>query len=88
MEDAIASEPASHPVVPGTGGVRIAGWGRRGKGKSGGVRLIYYYLVAGKTVYLLSVYAKNEQSDMTAADRKAVKRFVEGLKNVQKENRW
>jgi hypothetical protein len=43
--------------------------------------------VAGPTVYLLSVYSKSEQSDMTAADRRAVKRFLEGLNNAQEEKR-
>jgi hypothetical protein len=38
-----------------------------------------------REVYLLSIYAKNEQSDMTAADRKAAKKFVEGLKDAKKQ---
>ena len=83
MEDAIASSPAAHPVVPGAGGVRKARWGRQGKGKSGGVRVIYYYLVAGATVYLLSVYSKTEQSDMTPEGRKLARKFVEGVKKCQ-----
>ena len=36
-------------------------------------------------VYLLSIYAKNDQSDMTAADREAARKFVEGLKNAKKQ---
>jgi len=36
-------------------------------------------------VYLLSIYAKNDQSDMTAADRKAAKKFVEDLKDAKKQ---
>jgi hypothetical protein len=36
-------------------------------------------------VYLLSIYAKNEQSDMTAADRKAARKFVEGLKDAKRK---
>jgi hypothetical protein len=44
-------------------------------------------MVAGKTVNLLSVYSKSEQSDMTAADRKAVNRFIGGLKDAQKGKR-
>ena len=74
-------------MVPATGGVRKARWGRQGKGKSGGVRVIYYYLVSDTEVYMLSVYSKNEQSDMTTADRKAAKKFVEALKNAKKESR-
>lgn len=87
MQEAIATNPEAHPIVPATGVVRKARWGRQGKGKSGGVRVIYYYLVSDTAVYMLSVYSKNEQSDMTAADRKAAKRFVEALKNAKKESR-
>jgi len=81
-------------MVPGTGGVRKARWARQGRGKSGGVRVIYYYWrttedlaaqVLDREVYLLSIYAKNGQSDMTAADRKAAKKFVEGLKDAKKQ---
>jgi hypothetical protein len=43
--DATASNPEFYPVIPGTGGVRKARWRRQGKGKSGGVRVIYYYLL-------------------------------------------
>jgi hypothetical protein len=87
MEDAIASGPEAHPVVSGTGGVRKARWKRQGKGKSGGVRVIYYYLAAGATVYLLSVYSKNEQSDMTPDGRKFARKFVEGLKYARQKSR-
>jgi mRNA-degrading endonuclease RelE of RelBE toxin-antitoxin system len=87
MEDAIASEPAAHPVVPGTGGVRKARWGRQGKGKRGGVRVIYYYWVSATAVYMLWVYSKTEQSNMTAAERKAARKFVEALRNAENEDR-
>jgi len=94
MQLAIAADPEAHPIVPGTGGVRKARWSRQGKGKSGGVRVIYYYWrtieaataqVLDPEVYLLSIYAKNDQSDMTPADRKAAKKFVEGLKDAKKQ---
>jgi hypothetical protein len=93
MQLAIAANPEAHPIVPGTGGVRKVRWARQGKGKSGGVRVIYYYWrTAGEIakpvdpeVYLLSIYAKNDQRDMTAADRKAAKKFVEGLENAKKQ---
>jgi mRNA-degrading endonuclease RelE of RelBE toxin-antitoxin system len=92
MQLSIASDPEAHPIIPGTGGK--ARWARQAKGKSGGVRVIYYYSraaedgteqVADPEVYLLSIYAKNDQSDMTAADRKAAKKFVEGLKDAKKQ---
>ena len=85
MEESIASDPAAHPVVAGTGGVRKARWSRRGKGKRGGVRVIYYCFISEHVVYMLSVYSKSERSDMSPADRRAAKRFVEALKNAKKE---
>jgi mRNA-degrading endonuclease RelE of RelBE toxin-antitoxin system len=87
LRDAIASNPELHPVIPNTGGVRKARWGRQGKGKSGGVRVIYYYWISDDEVYLLNIYAKNEQADMSTADRKAVKTFVEGLKRAKEEKK-
>jgi hypothetical protein len=74
---------------------RPAGPGRV-KAKAAGVRVIYYYWriieeitaeVLNPEVYLLSMYAQNDQSDMAAADRKAAKRFVEGLKDAKKQAR-
>ena len=87
MEGAIASAPEANPVVPGTGGVRKARWGRQGRGKSGGVRVIYYYWVSATAVYLLWVYSKSEQSNMTAAERKTVRKFVEDLKDASNKDR-
>jgi hypothetical protein len=81
MEASIASDPESHPIVPGTGGVRKARWSRQGRGKRGGVRVIYYYWMSDNEVYMLYVYAKNEQADMDAAGRKEARRFVEALKH-------
>ena len=44
MEFAIACAPEAHPVVKNTGGVRKARWARKGTGKSGGIRVIYFYV--------------------------------------------
>jgi hypothetical protein len=87
LRDAIASNPELHPVVQKTGGVRKARWSRQGKGKSGGVRVIYYYWVLDDEVYLLYLYAKNEQADLSATDRKAAKAFVEELKRAKEEKK-
>jgi len=83
MEASIAGDPEVHPVVTGTGGVRKARWSRQGRGKRGGVRVIYYYWTADHEVYLIFVYAKNEQEDLDAAGRKAAKKFVEGVKRAK-----
>jgi len=87
VRDAIASNPERHPVIPGTGGLRKARWSRQGKGKSGGVRVIYYCWISDDEVYLLHIYSKNEQVDMSAADRRVAKAFVEELKSAKKESK-
>ena len=87
MEGSIASAPEAHPVVAGTGGVRKARWGRQGKGKRGGVRAIYYFWSADDEVYLITVYAKSEKTDLTAEDRKAARLFVEAIKHEKEARR-
>ncbi len=85
LQSAIAADTEAHPIVSGTGGVRKARWGRDRRGKSGGVRVIYYYWAPDTEVYMLSIYAKNEQPDMSADDRRVAKSFVEILKDAKKK---
>jgi hypothetical protein len=80
MEASIAADPERHPVIPGTGGVRKARWGRAGRGKSGGVRVIYYFAPVPDAVYFLAIYAKNEQENLTDADKKVIRKIVEAIK--------
>jgi mRNA-degrading endonuclease RelE of RelBE toxin-antitoxin system len=83
METHIAENPEIHPVVPGTGGVRKARWGRQGKGKRGRVRVIYFYRAAADVVYLLDIYTKAAKEDLTQSDRRQLKEMVNRLKGVQ-----
>ncbi len=69
MELHVAENPEIHPVVAGTGGVRKARWGRQGKGKRGGVPVVYFYRSAADVVYFLDIYAKAEKEDLTPADK-------------------
>jgi len=69
MELHVAENPEIHPVVSGTGGVRKARWGRQGKGKRGGVRVIYFYRSAADVVYFLDIYAKAAKEDLTSDDK-------------------
>ncbi|HVB35026.1 MAG TPA: type II toxin-antitoxin system RelE/ParE family toxin [Patescibacteria group bacterium] len=88
MELHVASTPETHPVVAGTGGVRKARWSRRGKGKRGGVRVIYFYRsgLAGQgvdVVYFLDIYAKTTKENLTPADKHQLKELINRLKGVQ-----
>jgi hypothetical protein len=80
MESFIAADPERHPVIAGTGGVRKARWGRPGGGKSGGVRVIYYFAPVPDAVYFLAIYPKNEQENLSNADKKIIRQIVEAIK--------
>ena len=60
--EAVASYLSEHPqagdVIPGAGGARKLRWAAKGKGKRGGVRIIYVYVVVAESIYLLRCYAK------------------------------
>lgn len=68
--------PTQGPIIPGGGGLRKLRWSALGRGKRGEVRLIYYWESASQMFYMLYLYAKNEQGDLTAAQLKALAKLV------------
>jgi mRNA-degrading endonuclease RelE of RelBE toxin-antitoxin system len=68
----ISANPLAGVVIPGSGGTRKVRWTVSGKGKRGGVRVIYFNLTSDEVVLLIAIYAKTQQSNITAkAIRKA-----------------
>lgn len=63
-------------VVRGSGGCRKVRWARKGSGKSGGVRIIYYNMLEDGTIWLLLIYAKNEHENIPAHILKTVKEAI------------
>lgn len=61
----LARHPSAGDIIPGTGGLRKVRFGGKGKGKRGGYRTIHYYFNEAQPVYLLAVYPKNQQVDLT-----------------------
>ena len=61
----MSDNPDAGDVIPGSGGLRKLRWRLAGRGKRGGLRIIYYRVVSTEQIYLLYVYAKNEQTDLT-----------------------
>jgi hypothetical protein len=77
--EAIARNPHLGVVIPGTGGarkVRIAG---RGKGKSGGYRVVTYYAADDVPAFLLALISKGERADLSQAERNALRRTLSSL---------
>lgn len=73
----LANQPEAGDVVPKAGGVRKVRWSRKGMGKRGGVRVIYYNRLANGEVWLLLIYAKNENENIPVHVLKAVKEAIE-----------
>jgi hypothetical protein len=71
--------PAAGVLIQGTGGVRKLRWARGGRGKSGGVRVIYYFHSERMPLYLLAVFGKNEKADLSAEERAALAKAVREL---------
>jgi hypothetical protein len=75
----LAGDPEAGDVMPGTGGFRKLRWAdrRRGKGKRGGLRVIYYYLSADAQIWLMTLFDKDEMADLNAAEKRALKAALE-----------
>ncbi len=73
----LAERPDLGDVIPQSGGIRKVRVGAKGHGKSGGARVIYYWLVARDRVLFLRAYAKNEQADLTRKEIGELRRVVE-----------
>lgn len=80
--DHLAAHPAAGDLIEGTGGVRKLRWARDGRGKSGGVRVIYYFHSEVMPLYLLTMFAKNERANLSKAERNALAALVDVLVEI------
>lgn len=80
----LATSPEAGDEIVGTGGVRKVRFAARGKGKSGGVRVIYYFYSDDAPLYALLIYGKNEKADLSAADRRTVAILAGEIKKAAK----
>lgn len=77
LQTKLARQPDAGPLIPGSGGMRKIRWAAGGRGKRGGVRLIYYWWVARDRISMLLVYPKNEQDNLSADQVKQLRRALE-----------
>ena len=87
MEFYIACAPEDHPVIPGGGGFRKARWARRGKGKSGGLRVVYFFLAEPGQVFMAAIYAKSRMENLSAADQNVLAKLAAQIKQTTKGRR-
>jgi hypothetical protein len=80
--DHLAAHPKAGDLIEGTGGVRKLRWARDGRGKSGGVRVIYYFHSQAMPLYLLTMFAKNERANLNKAERNELAGLVDVLVQI------
>ena len=76
----LSNHPQAGVLIKQSGGVRKLRWGHKGKGKSGGSRIIYYFHSNAIPIFVIATYAKNQQEDISPAALKGLSRFVETVK--------
>ena len=79
LQRQLAQDPQAGEVIPGTGGFRKLRWRdtRRGKGKRGGLRVIYYYFATDGQIWLITIYGKDEVQDLSPVEKRALKAAIE-----------
>ena len=78
LQNAIAANPEAGDLIRGSGGVRKLRWGLAGRGKRGGVRVIYYLRLRHGQVWMLTMYAKNEADSIPGSVLKKIKEELGG----------
>jgi hypothetical protein len=76
LKDFLSRNPQAGQIMQGTGGVRKLRWARRGRGKSGRVRVIYYFYNETMPLFLLNMFAKNEKANLSKAERNKMAKLV------------
>lgn len=74
----MADNPGWGKVIQNTGGLRKVRWVAKGKGKRGGVRVIYYHKMSESQIRLLLIYKKGLQDDLSEDDKRQLRALNEG----------
>ena len=77
LQQALVARPDAGRLMRGSGGLRKIRWAAKGRGKRGGVRVIYYWHVPGDRLLMLLAYAKSERDDLTPRQRVMLRKIIE-----------
>ena len=77
LQLALVARPDAGAIIPHSGGLRKIRWSVSGRGKRGGVRAIYYWVVAHDQILMLFMYPKSEKDDLTPQQLKVLREIVE-----------
>ena len=73
----LVNRPDVGKIISGSGGIRKLRWSAKGHGKSGGIRIIYYWFVSQEVILLLYAYSKSKQDDLTSEQLRQLRKIVE-----------
>jgi hypothetical protein len=76
LQNELLDNPFKGKIVKGAGGARKTRMSIRGHGKSGGARIIYYFVDIRREIWFLDAYSKNEKTDLTEKEKKAISKFI------------
>ncbi len=76
----LMANPGAGSVIRGSGGVRKLRWGIEGRGKRGGLRVIYYWIARDDQIFLITVYRKSEVSDLSSTAIKQIRKLIRELR--------
>ena len=77
LQTHLVNRPDVGKVLSGSGGLRKLRWSAKGHGKSGGIRVIYYWFVSQEVLLLLYAYPKSAQGDLTSEQLRQLRKIVE-----------
>ena len=89
LQRQLAETPDAGVVMPGTGGFRKLRWQdpRRGKGRRGGLRVIYYYLVSENQIWMMTIYDKDEAADLTETEKRLLRETIKSELSARDKRR-
>jgi len=78
LQNFLINKPNAGTLIQGTGGLRKLRWSLDNKGKRGGIRVIYYWQLSKNQIYLMTLYSKNEKTDLSSKEKKDIKQMLKG----------
>ena len=78
LQEVLIRDPETGDLIPGSGGVRKVRWGVKGRGKRGGIRVIYYARTRQGQIWMLTLYAKNVAETIPAHVLRQIKEEIDG----------
>lgn len=86
LVDTVSQYPDTGDVIKGTGGFRKLRLARKGSGKSGGYRVIYFFYDQAMPIYLFSIYAKSGKENISEKQRNAFHNIAQAMKQANKKS--